>query len=102
MWLHPEATLTAVDLEVCERCGLTWVVGTNVRRGRCPACWRFSAYISGQVKIAGRAIEVASLLAGQPILMSETYRGLDRLVLGDRCEHGWMTGLLCPTCCNAQ
>jgi hypothetical protein len=88
----------------CPTCKLMFVQGTESRLGFCPSCLRLHGVPKDPVVIAGRKLELRVLLpAGEGILNAEVRRGLDVLVLGDMCPHGWLTGILCEICgpsCN--
>jgi hypothetical protein len=91
----------AVDLLRCEKCSLTWVQGTEPIPGACPACSREYTVPRGPVLVAGIQVPVKSVMAYgsiEGLLDFRVRRGLEVLRLGNRCEHGWMSTHLCPTC----
>lgn len=76
--------MESIALLQCSRCQLRWV--DNPRFTTCPFCRRH--HVDGGQAFAvgvfyGSAFEAA---------------GLEKLNLGERCPHGWMTWMLCKKC----
>lgn len=93
--------MRTVDLYRCERCKLEWVKGSDRIEGRCPACWTHHGAPLAPVVISGRRVQVDVVHAygsDYGLLDARVRKGLGVLNLGDHCEHGYMTTLICPEC----
>ena len=89
-----------VTLFRCARCRLEWVRSSEKVPGFCPQC-RKSYSVPTEIVIAGHAVEVTRVFdygSDEGICDKRVRHGLDVLKLGDRCSHGWISYLLCPTC----
>lgn len=92
--------MDAVDLNRCTRCRLIWVPEEDGQV--CPRCRLNHTIPTHPVVVAGVQVPIKALRdfgMRSGLLDSEVRRGLDRLVLGDRCQHGYMTFLICSRCC---
>lgn len=92
--------MDSVDLLQCSRCRLLFVKGSEAIPGYCPQC-RKDFSVPTEILVAGQNIPVTRVLElGSRISLcdKDVRRGLDTLKLGSRCEHGWITELLCPEC----
>ncbi len=89
-----------VDLFLCARCRLMFVIGTEGVPGRCPSCRRKFDIPRAPVYVAGRAVPVNQVWSDAAVgLMDQSVRrGLDVLSLGERCEHGFISYRLCTAC----
>lgn len=85
------------DLYRCTRCEL--VFAADVLPRQCPAC-RIWHSAPTQIVLAGRNVEVPFLrIYGPTVLKSQDVREqFARMDLGDRCEHGYMSAMLCQKC----
>lgn len=93
--------MNPVTLARCVRCDLRWVPDRELV---CPRCKLNHSVPSEPVLVAKVAVPVKEVVAfGARLGLAdpEVRRGLDRLVLGDRCSHGYVTRHICPECsCN--
>jgi hypothetical protein len=90
-----------VNLWRCERCGLTWVAGTERIEGVCGQCRQQHSTPQADVVLAGKNVPVLALMSHgirEAIGVRLVARGLDRLDLADRCGHGYISASLCFEC----
>jgi hypothetical protein len=93
--------MQTVDLIRCKRCLLVWQDGTERVEGVCPSCQLQWSVPQAPVTVAGFAVSVATVMAHgryAGLLDPKVRRGLGKLNLYDRCEHGLMTRLICNDC----
>lgn len=93
--------MDAVDLNRCTRCSLIWVPEEDAQV--CPRCRLNHTVPSHPVVVAGVQVPIRAVRdwGVRTFLQdSDVRRGLDKLVLGDRCPHGCVTFMICDTCCN--
>ena len=82
-----------VTLLQCSRCLLTFVQGTEIAPGCCPACRRFGTALTDLTVI--RNVRVGAIREyGMPI---KVRKGIEFSDLG-YCEHGFITAAICPEC----
>ena len=70
-------------------------------KAECPRCRAHWSVPQKPVIVAGFEVEVKAVtLHGAEIglLDKRVRKGLDKLSLGERCEHGLMTFRICPSC----
>jgi hypothetical protein len=93
--------MDAVDLLRCERCRLIWVEEGDEKV--CPRCRLNHSIPSHPVMVAGVEVPIRALRdfgMRKGLLDSDVRKNLDKLVLGDRCPHGYMTFMICSRCCS--
>lgn len=89
--------IPTIVLSQCQRCLLTWIPDGFEKQ--CPRCW----VVFGRKTeiVAGYEVEVEKLvIEGSDIGLRDprVRRGLDKLYLGERCEHGFLTFRICHDC----
>lgn len=93
--------METVTLCRCTRCHLQWVEEARFK-DFCPFCMRrFS--VPRSAVVAGVEVQVeAVVLRGDDMGLHDpdVVRGLDKLALGMRCEHGYIAPFICPSCNN--
>ena len=90
--------IAPVDLYMCVRCRLRWVPDGEKY---CPRCRLHHSIPTEPVVVAGVQVPVATLRdygLREGLLDADVRRGLDVLVLGDRCKCGYISTLICPKC----
>lgn len=88
-----------VTLLECQRCFLRWVQDGD--KLVCPRCRQHSLVPTKPVIVAGFEVQVkAVVLHGAEIGLSDkrVRKGLEKLNLYERCEHGYVTWRICPVC----
>lgn len=91
--------IEAVDLNRCCRCSLIWVPEEDEQV--CPRCRLNHTIPTHPVVVAGVQVPIKALRdfgMRKGLLDSEVRRGLDKLELGERCPHAYITSMICPEC----